>query len=502
MRNPLRATTLLLPLLAAVLPASLEARNAAALKLAAVFSDHMVLQRDAPVPVWGWATPGETVGVEFAGQKKTTVADDHGAWAVALAPVSVAAKPQTLVVTSGKDVLTVEDVLVGEVWHASGQSNMAMTVRDVAKSLDPVKAQISAATYPSIRYLRVNEGESATPREDLRAKAAWRVCAPDTVPAFSAVSFFFARRLHEDLGVPVAVIDTSRGGTPIEPYIPLAAFDSHPTLKREVELAEQNDLAGLKKLAGGVFARDANWLPGRLFHSRLAPLARTAVRGVLWYQGESNCGTEEDPRDYRHKMTALVGGWRTALKREDLPFYYVQLPGSGAGANWPALREEQRLSAGLPHTGMVVTVDLAGGDIHPPNKVDVGERLARWALAKDYGKTIPYSGPLFSRVETQEDRIVVHFSYAESGLMVASKAGLEAPVETPGAELTLFEVSDAAGAWSPAEARISGQTVVVRSDRVRNPKAVRYAWQVTPQGCALYNRDGLPASPFRSDERP
>ena len=478
---------------------SFASPSAAELKVSAVFSDHMVLQRDMPVPVWGWANAGDKVTVTFAGQKKTATTNEKGAWLVELDPCEAESKSQTLEIATDQAALKIEEVLVGEVWHASGQSNMAWTVGDVAKSLESVKSQIATADYPSIRFLRCDDGESATPLDDIKTKATWRMCTPDTVPTCSAVSYFFARRLHVTLGVPVAVIDSSRGGTPIEPYIPRPAFAEHPTLQREVELADQNDLAGLKKLPGGVFARDANWFPGRLFHSRLAPLARFAVRGAIWYQGESNCGIEEDPRDYQHKMRALVNGWRTAFQRPALPVYFVQLPGSGASANWPALREEQRFAASIPHTGMVVTVDLEDPSIHPPNKVDVGERLARWALTKDYGKQIPFSGPMFSKAEIQGEQIVVHFEHAESGLMIASKQGLEPPVETPLAALNLFEVLNAEGQWKPAIATISGKTVVVRSEKVSRPLAVRYAYQITPKGCNLYNRDSLPASPFQSD---
>jgi sialate O-acetylesterase len=230
----------------------------------------------------------------------------------------------------------------------------------------------------------------------------------------------------------------------------------------------------------------------------LAPLAGFAVRGAIWYQGESNSGVGEDPRDYEHKMRALITGWRQALRNEEMPVYFVQLPGSGAGAGWPYLREQQRLAADLPNTGMVVTVDIDGAGIHPPNKVDVGQRLARWALAKDYGKQIACSGPMFDRQEVQDEKIVVHFNYADSGLMVATKDGLAEPSEDPDAELAHFELADQEGNWWPAEAKIDGETVVVRTANVQVPVAVRYAYAVSPENCNLYNRDGLPASPFCS----
>ena len=324
------------------------------------------------------------------------------------------------------------------------------------------------------------------------------MCEPTTVSRFSGVAFYFARRLDKELNVPIGVIDTSRGGTPIEPFIPRAAFDSHPTLKEELELGDREDLVGIWKLPGGVRARDANWLPGRLFHSRLAPISRFGVRGAVWYQGESNSGVQEDPRDYQHKTRALINGWRQVFESEKLPVYFVQLPGSGAGEGWPYLREQQRLATDLPNTGMVVTVDLDGAGIHPPNKIDVGERLACWALAKDYGRSVSFSGPMFERQEIQGKKVILHFIHADSGLMVADKDGLAEPRETPEDELAYFEVTDLSGQWHPAKARIDGQKVVVTCDEVASPIAVRYAHAINPENCNLYNRDGLPASPFCS----
>ena len=471
--------------------------QAADLKLAAIFSDHMVLQTGVPVTVWGTADAGAMVSVTLAGQKQIALAGGDGLWVTKLDPLSVSEAPQAMVVSCNEVVRKCEDVLVGEVWHASGQSNMEMNVGSVAAGLEAVQAQMNQWNLPAIRFRSVKPNESLKPLPDI-APGPWQVCSPGTVTNFSAAAFFFARRLHAELKVPIGVIDTSRGGTPIEPYIPREAFAAHPTLRRELELGDQNDLAGLKALAGGVFARDANWLPGRLFNSRLAPLARFPARGVIWYQGESNSGVEEDPRDYEYKMRALMNGWRAEFRQEKLPFYFVQMPVGGAGDNWPQLREEQRRCAGLPQAGMAVTIDLDGADIHPLNKVDVGERLAKWALAKDYGQPIAFSGPLFSKAVMADGKCTVHFEHVASGLMVATKAGLAAPVETPVMALKHFELQNEAGTWLPAEAEIAGKVVVVKSDQVPRPASVRYAFGKVPLGCNLYNRDGLPASPFTS----
>lgn len=476
----------------------LLAADAKSLRLSEVFTDHLVLQREQPLRIWGWGAPGKEVAVTFAEQTVVAKVADDGAWQVELKPLAASSDGRELTVRSEGEALVVRDVLVGEVWLASGQSNMAMTVGDVAKQLVEVEQALAKYNLPSVRFCRIDEGPAEKPKEHLSRGANWVRCSPESVRGYSGVAFFFARRLHEELNVPVGIIDSSRGGTPIEPYIPRAAFVGHPTLERERELGDKDDLAGLTALPGGVFARDANWLPGRLFNSRLAPLAKLRVRGAVWYQGESNCGHNEDPRDYQHKMRALVKGWREAFQIDALPVYYVQLPGSGAADRWPYLREQQRLSADLKDTGMVVTVDLVGGDIHPLNKVDVGERLALWALAKDYGKRVAYSGPMFAKADIQADKVVVHFAHADDGLMVGAKSGLAAPRETADAPLALFELTDASGNWHAAEATIAGKTVVAHSAAVKLPTAVRYGYRRQPDACNLYNRSGLPASPFCS----
>jgi sialate O-acetylesterase len=470
----------------------------AELRLAGIFADHMVLQRDQPVQIWGWADAGKNVTVFFADQTEKAVANQTGVWAITLQPIKADSQGRQLRVESSGQEIVFDDILVGEVWHASGQSNMAMNVGAMAKELEMVAKDIAAADLPAIRFCSINEAESPRALGDLRQRAVWTACEPTTVSRLSGVAFYFARRLQAELNVPIGVIDSSRGGTPIEPFIPREAFESHPTLKKELELGDREDLDAIWRLHGGVRARDVNWLPGRVFHSRLAPISRFAVRGAIWYQGESNSGVQEDPRDYQHKMRALIKGWRQAFGNDKLPVYFVQLPGSGAGEGWPYLREQQRLAADLPHTGMVVTVDLDGAGIHPPNKIDVGQRLARWALVNDYGRSIPFSGPMFERQEVQGDRVVIHFSHAENGLMVADKKGLAEPRETPGDRLAYFEVVDKSGEWHAATAEINGKTVVVSCKDVLSPIAARYAYAVDPTNCNLYNRDGLPASPFCS----
>lgn len=490
------ASTSLLILVA--LTASFSGRSE--VRLSGIFSDHMVVQRGQPVTVWGWADGGEEITVHFAEQTVVTTTAGGGSWHVALAPMEGNSKGRDLVVRSRENLVSVHDVLVGDIWHASGQSNMAMRMGAVAGRLERAEEDIVNAKHPLIRFRRINRSESEKTLDDLPVNRGWVVCSPNAVPQFSAVAYYFAHALRRELGVPIGMIDSSRGGTPIEPFIPREAFASHPTLQRELELGDQEDLSGIGSLPGGVRARDANWLPGRLFNSRLAPISRFAVRGAIWYQGESNCGDREDPRDYQHKMRALINGWRSSFCDETLPVYFVQLPGSGAGPAWPYLREQQRLSFDLPHSGMVVTIDLLDGNIHPPNKVDVGARLALWALGGEYGRENSTSGPLFeSAAHDNNGTFTISFKHAENGLMIARKTGLAEPKQEPGLELMHFELADANGRWYPATAVIRGDQVIVKREDLSEPIAVRYAYAVDPQYCHLYNREGLPASPFCSN---
>ncbi|MFT7643103.1 MAG: sialate O-acetylesterase [Pirellulaceae bacterium] len=473
----------------------------AELRLATIFSDHMVIQRDQPIRIWGWSEKQQVVKVEFSGQVISTTADDTGAWKITFKKgLAASSEPRKLSVRTDSAERVIEDIVIGDVWHASGQSNMAMTVNSVARRLPAAAKHIAEAKTSGIRFRRIHAGPATQPQLNV-PNGSWQTCSPATVKSFSAAAYYFARSIHAELNIPIGIIDSSRGGTPIEPFIPREAFTSHPTLRAELELGDKDDLAAIWRLAGGVRARDANWLPGRLFQSQTAPITRLAVRGVIWYQGESNCGVGEDPRDYEHKMRALISGWRKAIENDALPFYFVQLPGSGAREGWPYLREQQRLASNMPHSGMAVTIDLLDHDIHPLNKVDVGRRLAKLAIAGAYGKDIPFSGPSFSKAEINGDTVTAHFNHADNGLVLAVKKGISEPVESSDIELSHFELAEADGKWYPATAKIHGKTVVVKSKDVSAPKAVRYGYAIDPQHCHLYNRDGLPASPFCSSAK-
>ncbi|MFZ4733631.1 MAG: sialate O-acetylesterase [Pirellulales bacterium] len=499
-RSPrFRCGLLLLALLAAA------DRAAAGVRPAAVFNDHMVLQRGMPVPIWGSAEAAAEVRVSFAGQTVTAVAGSDGRWHAVLAPLDAAAAGQPLTIAAGDDRHVIADVVVGDVWLLGGQSNMEYTAGAMAARLPAGKVLVDAADLPGLRFCRIVAPAAAEPQADFATPQRWDVCTPAAGAAHSAVGFVFARRLHEALGVPVGMIDTSVGGTPIEPWIPAGAFAGHPTLEAIAAHARAGDIEAIRRMRGGTFVRGDHWLPGRLFNDRVAALVPLAIHGVAWYQGESNCGRGEDPRDYAAKLGALVAGWRSAWSRPDLPVAVVQLPQWKSYA-WPFLRAEQRrATAGLGHTGLVVTIDLDhADDIHPPDKISVGERLASWSLARIHGREIAAEGPVFAAARRRGAEMVVRFTSnaVGDGLMAGRLAAPGEVVDSGSPVVNGFELCTADGAWHGAAARIVGSEVVVTSAAVAEPVAVRYACQPEARRDRpwnLHGRSGLPVGPFCSD---
>ncbi|MEO6244387.1 MAG: sialate O-acetylesterase [Opitutaceae bacterium] len=476
----------------AMLPLAFARSARADVSLPAVFSDHMVLQRDARVPVWGTAAPGEKITVEFSGQSHSTTAGTDGKWRVTLADQKAGA-PQTLTIR-GNNTIVIQDVLVGEVWLGSGQSNMAMTVNR-AKDFDAEKA---AAKFPLIRHFKEESGSAATSQSV--GKGHWEICAPETVGGFSAALYFFGRELHQTLRVPVGLINSSVGGTAIELWIAddvqkgnkelqdaIAAAPKAPAIAPVAENppAEKKSTTAKAK-AAKTTARPA--VSGGLFNGKISPLIPYGIRGALWYQGEANSTPAKAPL-YEHQLALLIRDWR-ARWGYDFPFAWVQLPNfTGAGRDWPLVREGMLKTLALPRTGMAIAIDVGeAGDIHPKNKQAVGHRLALWALGTVYDqKVAATSGPLPAAHETRGREIVVRFTHANGGLI--AKDG----------ELKGFLVAGADRKWLPAQARIAGDTVIVSSPAVAAPVAVRYAWENFP-ACNLFNAAGLPASPFRTDD--
>ncbi len=405
-----------------------------------------------------------------------------------------------MIIRAAGQTVEVRDLLVGEVWYASGQSNMAMTLAACAKGLDEVAETVAMAESKPIRTLRIGTEDSAVPLREFPEAPKWQIDSPENRPRQSAAAYYFASMLHEALQVPVGIIEGAWGGKPIEGFIPRSQFEETGFLQRIAALADAEAFEALGKEEGGVIIRNTAGRPGRIYNARVAPVAPFAIKGFIWYQGESNAGKGEDPRQYRKKMEALISGWRRAWGQSDLPFYFVQLPSfDDSASGWVRLREEQRLSLAIPNTGMAVTIDLREPEIHPSNKVDVGQRLAAWALTRTYGKSHSYSGPLFKSAAIEGDSMRVSFDHADDGLMTASKEGLGEVTETEGESILHVELANQSGEWFPAEAWIEGECLRAKSAHVESPVAIRYACEGHAEDANLYNRAGLPASPFCSD---
>ncbi|MEX2309959.1 MAG: sialate O-acetylesterase [Pirellulales bacterium] len=455
----------------------------------AIFSDHAVLQRDMPVPVWGSAEPGEEVTVAIAGQTHNATADANGKWRVTLQPLSVG-EPLKLIV-EGKNRLERNDILVGEVWLCSGQSNMEWPVERSANA----DLEIPAAHHPRIRLVRVKGPGSQTPVEDF--EGGWQVCSPGTVPGFSAVGYFFGRELQQHLDVPIGLIDNSWGGSACDAWIRRDRLEGNPLY--EAQLANWDKLAAEYEKTKDPAKRDplfGNQRPANLYHARLGPVLGYAIRGAIWYQGESNAGRAYQ---YREMFPLMIQSWREDWDQGDFPFYWVQLadfmaeklqPGDSA---WAELREAQTMTQDrLPHTGQAVIIDIGeGADIHPRNKQEVAKRLARWALARDYGRNFVCQSPRYESIEVKDGAVIVKFKDVAGGLRAVDAA-----------EVQGFAVAGDDRKWVWADAKIvAPDQVAVSSKEVAAPVAVRYAWADNPV-CNLYNQTGLPITPFRTDDWP
>jgi sialate O-acetylesterase len=466
--------------------------SAYAVRLPAVINSHMVLQRDMQVPIWGWGDAGEKVTVTFAGQKKETTVGKNGEWMVKLNKLKANASPSMLTV-KGNNEIKLENVLVGEVWICSGQSNMEWSV---ARCANP-KEEIAKAKYPNIRLFDV-PGHTVHPLPQREGKGEWKVCSPSTISNFSATGYYFGRRIQQTLGVPVGLIGSNWGGTRIEPWTTLDGFKSVPELSEQAK----NVAAYTKdtKVKGST--------PSAIYNSMVHPLTPYAMRGAIWYQGESN-GNEGIT--YYQKKHALVKGWRNAFQNPNLGFYWVQLcnfkqPGTtpGGGDGWAKIREAQTQALDLKHTGMAVIIDLADAhnpnDIHPKNKQDVGGRLAQWALNQTYGKKhMVASGPLYSGHKIKGNQVHISFKNVGNGLMVGKKEGLKPTQHIKDGTLKHFSIAGADKKWHWADAKIMGDKVVLSSGAVKTPVAARYAFTMNPADANLYNKEGLPAGPFRTD---
>lgn len=495
----------------------------AELSMPAIFSDNMVLQQKLANPVWGWDTPGTEVKVTFGSQAKSAKAGPDGRWEVKLDPQPANAQPASLQV-KGSSARTFNNILVGEVWVCSGQSNMQWSVQ---ASYD-ADLEALTAKFPLIRLISVPQVGTQEPQKTF--KGQWVECTPQTVPGFSAVGFFFGRVLHQTLGVPVGLINNAWGGSAAEAWVRRDVLEKDPrfktlmanTVSREAELTKPDaktrhqaamdawkKRADEAKKAGKPFTERApqgpeGWLngnarPGNIYNGVLLPTIGYGIKGAIWYQGESNAGRAYE---YGSLFPHMITHWRSEWKQGDFPFYWVQLADfmaektdaeQATASQWAELREAQtKTQSAIKNGGQAVIIDLGEGkDIHPKNKRDVAERLARWALVKDYGMTLPYRSPEYKSVAFQGNKAVV-------------------TIDTFGSQLYTFDVQDAKGfvicgedkKWHWADAKVVGaDKIEVSSKDVAKPIAVRYAWSDNPV-CNVFSKDGLPLTPFRTDDFP
>jgi len=443
----------------------------AEVKLPKILGDNMVLQQQTEVRIWGWADPEEEVTVQFQDQKVSTKADTKGRWLVKLRTPE-AGGPYEVQVAGKSNRITLRNVLVGEVWIGSGQSNMQWPV----SRSDNAQQEIAAAKYPKIRLFTVAHKISETPLDD--CEGAWVECSPETVGGFSAVAYFFGRHLHKELGVPVGLINSSWGGTICEAWTSREALQADEDFKPILDRGKQFN------------PKNPNQ-PSVLFNAMIHPILPFVIRGALWYQGESNVGRAAQ---YKKLFPTMIQDWRKRWQIGDFPFYYVQLApfryGKAQPECLPELWEAQLQTLRLPNTGMAVITDIGNiKDIHPTNKQEVGRRLALWALAKIHGKQVVYSGPLYDGYTVEGNKIRIKFQHADDGLVCK------------GDRLTHFTIAGEDKKFVPAEAVIDGSTVVVSSPQVAKPVAVRFGWEDTAEP-NLFNKAGLPASPFRTDNFP
>ncbi|MFY7819110.1 MAG: sialate O-acetylesterase [Akkermansiaceae bacterium] len=492
----------------------------AELSLPQFFSDHMVLQRERAAAIWGKADANSDVSVSFKGKTTNTKAGTDGKWRCHIDTGKADANGAVITITSGGKTVAIQDVLVGEVWFASGQSNMSFTV-----SGSPMYASLVAETNDSaLRMFTAPRVTAVEPQEDIAG--TWELATPKTVPRFSSVAFFFARKLRQELGIPIAVIHSSWGGKPIETFTSREALVTLPSTKKLVDAAMKDDaffdpvkakaqhekqLAQWKKAMEDFKAKppeqkgrapqrplmprrawETDGKPGVLFQSMIHPFIGYTMRGAIWYQGEANRAAGSAP--YDQTLPLMIADWRKRWA-DDFSFYYVQLANFGEPTTEPGKEDGwvnvqdamRRVLSIVPKTGMAVIHETGEAkDIHPKNKKDPGERLALWALAKDYGKSLVYSGPLYRKHVVVKDAIRISFEHVGAGLK-SRDAGT----------LKRFEICGADGKWHWADARIDGKdSILVSNKEVKQPVAARYAWAANPEGANLVNSEGLPTSVF------
>jgi sialate O-acetylesterase len=439
------------------------------IRLPSVIGDNMVLQQNSDAAVWGWGEPGSEIKVTGSWNNDTvkTKISNHSFWSVKL-KTPAAGGPFTVNIRSN-DEMTLKNVMIGEVWICSGQSNMEWSADH---NLMNAKEEIKNASYPNIRLFHVKKVASETPQEN--CFGTWEECSPSTMHSFSSVGYFFARHLNQNLNIPIGIIEVAWGGTPAEVWTRADLVESDPLLKSSAEKLITYDWWPKK--------------PGVAYNAMIAPLIPFNIAGAIWYQGEGNTINYES---YRKLMGTLINNWRSDFGKE-FPFYYVQIApyAYGTGTKAAMIREMQMLTLEVPKTGMVVVSDLVDDikNIHPMNKQDVGKRLANWALGDTYGvKGIAYKHPIYESMKLEKSKVRISFLNVPNGLVMQDD------------ELKHFEIAGADKVFVPAIAKIDGNTVLVSAKGIKTPEAVRFSFSNDAMG-NLFSKEGLPVAPFRTDK--
>jgi sialate O-acetylesterase len=527
----------------------------ATVRLPAIFGDHMVLQQASKLPIWGWAAPGETVTVTFGKQQRATTASADGKWRMDLEPVQPSSEPSRLTVSGKDNTVVFDDVLVGDVWIASGQSNMEFGLQTDSRGKDA----IATAADSQIRMFFVPWQTALQPRTNIGANmppsplnGKWLVCSPEVMAAnwgwhgFSSVAYYFAREIRSVTKHPLGFIASYKGGTPAQSWTSVSGLEKDAHLEHYV--AEHQSLVENLKMATEQFPKKrADWeiaqrqwktnaeaakveghplpensapkppiapdggfnAPGNLFNGMIAPLIPYAIKGVIWYQGEGNGNNIKEGAEYAFVFPRMIRDWREHWGQGDFPFLYVQLPNingrarSPSEGSWAWVRDAQLKTLSLPHTGMAVTIDVGEAEnLHPPDKIYVGQRLALAARHVAYGEDVAFSGPIYDSMRVDGNKIRLTFKHVDGGLTLgAPPPNAAGKTFSAGTELAGFGIAAADERFVWASAIIEGDTVIVSSDKIERPAAVRYDWAQNPFG-NLYNKNGLPASPFRTDDWP
>ncbi|MFV8271229.1 sialate O-acetylesterase [Flavobacterium sp. GT2N3] len=481
----------------------------AQIKLPALVSDNMVLQRNSSINLWGWASPNEKINIQLGWQNTSveTTADKEGNWNV-IAKTPKGSEKAYSIILEGKNKITLHNILIGEVWVCSGQSNMYFPVGKEEKTwktgVKDYEEEIKNANFPNIRIFTVLTKAAQKSLDDV--KGSWAACSPNTVNTFSAVAYFFGRDLHQNLKIPIGLISSSWGGTKAEAWTSQKVLEENPDFLSILETDAKNEKLYQEKLENYYLnlrneritnnndvsktelkkpKKEENKTSYVLYNAMLHPLINYTIKGVIWYQGESNA---DKAYQYRSLFPAMVKNWREDWKQGDFPFYYVQI--APHNSQNPAIREAQLMALKtVTNSGMVVTTDIGDAkNIHPIDKQTVGKRLGLIARAKTYNEpNLVYSGPIYNHMKINRQRIQIYFDYANSGLT------------KKGNQLKEFEIAGEDHVFYPAEALIKGSTVIVSSSKVKNPIAVHFAWKAVPEA-NLFNTENLPASPFRTDD--